>query len=149
MYRRYINKFIYLSIYHISLNLRRRVSENKHKVNSRPTTKLSCLCRVRFGGVNWISYKSRLLPTEKLKSEHVQSNHTIHTKHDTDTTVLSWLVWRCELSRPNRPTSAFSVRVSGGAVRPVRPPDALRRRTHLSGGEFRHTRQAMGRQLRA
>jgi len=35
-------------------------------------TKLSCLCRVRFGGVNWIPDNSRLSPTENLKSEHVK-----------------------------------------------------------------------------
>ena len=49
--------------------------------------------------------------------------------------VLSCLVWWCELSRPDRQAGAFCVclcrSVSGGAVR---PPDALRRRTHLSGG---------------
>jgi len=43
------------------------------------TTKLSCLCRVRFGGVNWIPDNSRLSTTENLKSEHVQSNRPIHT----------------------------------------------------------------------
>ena len=43
------------------------------------TTKLFCLCRVRFGGVNWIPDNSRLSPTENLKSEHVQSNRPIHT----------------------------------------------------------------------
>jgi len=34
------------------------------------------------------------------------------------------------MSRLDRPTSAFCVGVSGGTVR---PPDALRRRTHLDG----------------
>ena len=33
------------------------------------TTKLSRLCRVRFGGVNWIPDNSRLTPTENLKSD--------------------------------------------------------------------------------
>jgi len=52
-------------------------------------------------------------------------------------TVLSCLMWRrCERSRLDRQTGAFCVRsVSGGAVR---PPDALRRRTHLSGRLIRH-----------
>ena len=36
------------------------------------TTRLSCLCRVRFGGVNWIPDNSGLSPTGKLKSEHVR-----------------------------------------------------------------------------
>jgi len=37
--------------------------------------------------------------------------------------------------RKSRPTSAFSVGVCRAAqALPVRPPDALRRRTHLSGG---------------
>ena len=43
------------------------------------TTKLSCLCRARFGGVNWIPDNSRLSPTENLKFEHVNSNCPIHT----------------------------------------------------------------------
>jgi len=41
-------------------------------------TKLSCLCRVHFGGVNWIPGNSRLSPTENLKSEHVHSNRPVH-----------------------------------------------------------------------
>jgi len=56
---------------------------------------------------------------------------------NTDKTVLSCLVWRCEWSRPTvtqvRSVSGLCRSVSGGAVR---PPDALRRRTHLSGGNF-------------
>ena len=63
------------------------------------------------------------------------SSFNRHARHDTDRTVLSCLVWWCELSRPDRQAGAFCVclcrSVSGGAVR---PPDALRRRTHLSGG---------------
>jgi len=54
------------------------------------TTKLSCLCRVRFGGVNWIPDNSRLSPKENLESEHVQSNRPIHTA-TSDTTRLSRL----------------------------------------------------------
>jgi len=49
-------------------------------------TKLSSLCRVRFGGVNWITDNSRLSPTENLKSEHVNSNCLqIHTSTPDDT----------------------------------------------------------------
>jgi len=43
------------------------------------TTKLSCLCRVGFGSVNWILDNARLSPTEKLKSEHVQTSRPIPT----------------------------------------------------------------------
>ena len=53
------------------------------------------------------------------------------------TTMRSWLcrVMRCELSRPDRPTSAFSVGVRPAVAPAVpAPPDTLRRRTHLSGG---------------
>ena len=65
----------------------------------------------------------------------LRANSRRHTRHDTDRTVLSCLVWRRESSRPDRPTSAFSVGVCRAAQAvPVRPPDALRRRTHLSGG---------------
>ena len=66
-------------------------------------------------------------------SEQSSNSHR-HTRHDTDRTVLSCLVWLCELSRPDRTTSAFSVGVCRAEqALPVRPPDALRRRTHLSG----------------
>jgi len=59
---------------------------------TRDTTKQSCLRRVRLGGVNnWIPDNSRLSPTENVKSEHVQSNRPIHTRHYTDRTVLSGL----------------------------------------------------------
>ena len=54
------------------------------------TTKQSCLCCVRFGGVNWIPDNSRLSPTENLKSEYVLGNCPIHTG-TTDTTRLSCL----------------------------------------------------------
>ena len=89
-------------------------------------TKLSSLRRVRFGGVNWIPDNSRLSSTENLKSEHVQSNRPIHASTpDTTKTGLSCRVW-CELSRPDRPTSAFSIGVCRGAqTLLVRPPDAL------------------------
>ena len=63
-------------------------------------TKHSCPCRVRFGGVNWTSYSSRLSPTENLKSEPVNSNCPIHTATpDTTQTGLSCRVWwpRCQL----------------------------------------------------
>jgi len=47
-----------------------------------------------------------LSPPETVNSEHVYSNCPIHTaghaRHDTDMTVLSRLVWQCELSRPDR-----------------------------------------------
>ena len=42
-------------------------------------TKLSCLCRVRFGDVNRIPDNSRLSPTEILKSEYVNGNCAVHT----------------------------------------------------------------------
>ena len=56
------------------------------------TTKQFSLCRVWRGGVNWISDNSRLYR---------------HTTHDTDRTVLSRLVWQCELSRLECQTGAF------------------------------------------
>ena len=58
------------------------------------TTKLSCLCRGRFGGVNWIPDNSRLSPAGSLKSEHVQNNRPIHTgTPDTIQTRPSCRVW--------------------------------------------------------
>jgi len=56
------------------------------------------------------------------RSEQQSSNSHRHTRHDTDRTVLSCLLWWCELSRPDRPTSAFSVGVCRAAqALPVRP----------------------------
>ena len=81
------------------------------------------------------------------RSEQSSNSHR-HTRHDADRTVLSCLVWRCELSRPDRPTSAFSVGVCRAAqALSVRPPDALRRMQNaLVGGSgrlssHRHTRR--------
>jgi len=45
-----------------------------HTATPPDTTKLSCLCSVRIGGVNLIRYYSRLSPTENLKYERVNSN---------------------------------------------------------------------------
>ena len=72
----------------------------------------------------------------RTRSEQSSNSHRC-TRHDTDSTVLSCLVWRCELSRPDHPTSAFSVGVCRAVqTLAVRPPDALRRRTHLSGRQL-------------
>ena len=58
------------------------------------TTKLSCPCRVRIGGVNWFLDNSRLSPTENMKPEHVQSNRPIHAgTPDTTQTGPSCSVW--------------------------------------------------------
>ena len=61
--------------------------------------------------------------------------------HDTDKTVLSCLVWRWELIESARQATAIQVRSVSGLCRSVsgcavRPPDALRRRTHLPGGQI-------------
>ena len=93
-------------------------------------TKLSCLCRIRFGGVNcqnWNPDNAGLLPTENLNTFRAIAQFTTQTGR-------SCRVWCGGVNRVG-PTSAFS----GGVCRaaqalPVRPPDALRRRTHLSVG---------------
>jgi len=83
------------------------------------TTKLSCLCRVRFGGVNWIPDNTGLSPTENLKSEHVQSNRPVHTaahqtRHRQDRLVASGVAVWIESARP--PDKCVQRRsVSGGA----------------------------------
>jgi len=71
-------------------------------------------------------------PTPLRHESCVDANSHRHARHDTDRIVqVSRLMWRCELSRLDRPTSAFSVGVCRAAqALPVRPPDALRRRTH-------------------
>ena len=49
----------------------------------------------------------------KAQTHDVGANSHRHDRHDTDTTVLSCLVWRCELSRPDECVQRRSV--SGGA----------------------------------
>jgi len=50
-------------------------------------------------------------------------------------TVLSCLVWRCELSVPDRPTGSFCVEVRPAvALRRRHTSTQTRHRTHLSGG---------------
>ena len=73
-------------------------------------------------------YLSIRLPLAYHKPRATTADSHRHTRHDTDRTVLSFLVWRCELSRPDRPTSAFCVGVRP-AVAPAAPapPDTLRR----------------------
>jgi len=91
------------------------------------TTKLSCLCRVRFGGVNWIPDNSGLSPKEKVESEHVRSNCPIHTgTPDTTQTgaVLSCLVWRCERST----THAGGGVIGGRAITPL--PESTSQRSY-------------------
>ena len=47
-------------------------------------------------------------------SDFKASSHH-HARHDTDRTVLSCLVWRCELNRPDSQTGAFCFRVRRAA----------------------------------
>ena len=81
-----------------------------------------------------------MLNPEKMWHEHVNSNCPIHSATpDTTQTGLFCLVWYGGVNlvgptaRLVRSVSGLCRSVSGGAVR---PPDALRLRTHLSGGQF-------------
>ena len=46
---------------------------------------------------------------QRPQSLEVKANSHRHARHDTGRTVSSCLVWRCELSRPDRQTGAFCV----------------------------------------
>jgi len=64
------------------------------------TTKLSCLCRVRSGGVNWIPDNSRLCRRQKICSRNtfrtiVQFTPAHQTQHRQDGLVVSGR--QCEL----------------------------------------------------
>ena len=62
------------------------------------------------------------------------SIHNSHRSPDTTRQCCLCRVGRCELSRPDRPTSAFCVGVRPAVATAVpAPPDTLRSRTHLSG----------------
>jgi len=56
----------------------------------------------------------------------IEANSHRHTRHDTDRTVLSCLVVACEMSRPDRPTSAFCAGVRPAVASAVpAPPDSV------------------------
>jgi len=101
------------------------------------TTKLTCLCYVRFGGMNWIPNNSRLSPIELevwTRSEQ-SSNSRRHTRHNTDRTILSYLVWRCELSRPDRRQVCSALKCDGQRSVSTGHTHTLRRKMHFSGGQ--------------
>ena len=91
------------------------------------TSKLSCLCQLRRCELDFRQLKTI---ADILKSEHIQSNHSVHTvTPDTTQTRPSCRVW-CGGVNWVGPTSAFSVGVCRAAqALSVRPLDALRRRT--------------------
>ena len=78
--------------------------------------------------------------TAFLRPLPVKANSHRHARHDTDRTVSSCPVWRCELSRTARQVRSISGlhrSVSSGAVRP--PDDA--ERTCPAVNSHSHTRQ--------
>ena len=58
----------------------------------------------------------KLAVNRKGRFCQVISNSHRHDRHDTDGTVLSCLMWRCELCRPDRQTGAFCVRYASECV---------------------------------
>ena len=86
--------------------------------------------------VDW--FRRRACCSGDRKCPKSPSLKLVHTATP-DTTVLSCLVWRCELSRPDRPTGAFCVWSVSECVRRSHcaarhTPTQTRHRTHLSGG---------------
>jgi len=73
--------------------------------------------------------------------QRVKANSHRHVRHDKDGTVLSCLVWRCELSRPGRPTSVFCVGRVCRAAQCDRPTRSDAERTFPAVSSHRHTRQ--------
>ena len=75
------------------LFLHRRAAQKLIHTAIPDTTKLSCLCGVRFGGVNWISDNSRLSPAESLQSDTfrpvVRFTPVHQTRHRQDRLVVS------------------------------------------------------------
>ena len=77
------------------------------------TTKLSCLCQLRRCELDFRQLKTI---ADILKSEHIQSNRSVHTvTPDTTQTGPSCRVW-CELSRPDKCVQRRSVSGGAGAV---------------------------------
>jgi len=67
----------------------------------------------------------------RTRSEQSSNSHG-HARHDTDKTVLSCLVWPCELSRPDRQTGAFCV---GSASECVGRSQRSRRQCRRDAGQ--------------
>jgi len=91
----------------------------------------------------WLSVLYSVLLTY-LRACLPKANSQHHAIHDTDRTVLSCLVWRCELSRLDRQTGAFCVWSVSECVMRVQ----CDRRTHSDAehtcpavSSHRHTRQ--------
>jgi len=92
------------------------------------TTAESVVCTDRSGSSSGVeSHQSSAADRRRARLELVTSvrrpgnfagdtaisgkpNSHRHARHDADRTVLSCLVWRCELSRPDSPAGAFCVR---------------------------------------
>jgi len=73
-----------------------RLTVTESQVSVKPTTPCPVSWRLELG-----CFASRC---------SLIANSHRHARHDTDWTVLSCLMWRCELSRPDSQTGAFCVR---------------------------------------
>jgi len=108
---------------------------NSHRHARHDKTVLSVSCPLRRRELDFRQLKTVADGKFEVWTRSQQSSNSHrHTRYNTDKTVLSCLVWRYELSPPDHPTSTFYLGVCRAAqALPVRPPDALRCRTHLSG----------------
>ena len=80
-------------------------------------TKLSCLCRVRFGGVNWIPDNSRLSPIENVKSVNtfraiVQFTPAHQTRYRQDCLDLSGGRWESGITQRRHSSGGKKVTVA-------------------------------------
>ena len=98
----------------LTLVTKRQTDKPRYMCNNRPHVMLRIAIRPEM-------HRQSLSINSILR---IEANSHRHTRHDTDRTVLSCLVVACEMSRPDRPTSAFCA-----GVRPAVAPQYLRHPT--------------------
>ena len=124
--------------------------------------------RGRRGGLLVVRVERRTRPrtarTQRRRAVHciiytppsVKASSHRHAGHDTNRTVLSCLVWRCELSRPDSQTGAFCVwsvsecvgRHSATAGRTLTQNALVRRSVHTRHDKTRLPRLPVDRRRR-
>ena len=101
----------------VALDDQSEISFSISHIATPDTTKLSCLCRVRFGGVNWIPDNSRLSPIENVKSVNtfraiVQFTPAHQTRYRQDCLDLSGGRWESGITQRGHSSGGKKVTVA-------------------------------------
>ena len=112
-----------LSSLDLAMHEARDLTQNRHLTNNTHFYLIFFSIAV-CGTAVFRGVRQPLQPAVQMTSLKASSHR--HAGHDTDTTVSSRLVWRCELSRPDRQTGAFCVCVA--VCRAARSPYSIAER---------------------